>query len=68
MQAIQENAAGKVLFTAGQVAQLVSISERTIRQNFYDGKLPGYKIGSLLRFSRAQIDVWLRIFEPEAAA
>lgn len=56
------------LYTAGQVAELVSISERTIRQNFYDGKLAGYKIGSLLRFSRAQVDAWLAAYRPEAQA
>lgn len=43
-----------------QLAVHLSISEETIYSWLKDGKVPAHKVGRLWRFSRGEIDSWVR--------
>lgn len=41
------------------VAELLSVSETTIRRWLFDGKIPAYKLNRQYRFSRIEIENWM---------
>src|SRR3989338_8674827 len=41
------------------VAELLNVSETTIRRWLADGKIPGYRINHQYRFSRNEIESWM---------
>lgn len=45
--------------TIKDVSELLNISETTIRRWLQDGKIPGYKLGHQIRFSRSEIENWV---------
>lgn len=47
------------------VAELLNVSETTIRRWLSEGKIPSYKIGGQYRFSRGEIQNWVVSREPE---
>jgi len=47
------------LMTVKQVAEYLSLNERTVLKLVTDGALPGVKVGSQWRFRKAMIDTWL---------
>jgi excisionase family DNA binding protein len=44
------------LLTDEEVADILAITARRVRQFFYDGELPGVYVGNQLRFERAAVD------------
>lgn len=42
-----------------EVAELLSVSEITIRRWLADGKIPAYRINHQYRFSRIEIEEWI---------
>lgn len=49
------------------VAQLLSISETTVRRWLAEGKIPAYRLNKQYRFSRSEIEDWLMQQKLEAA-
>lgn len=47
------------LMTAKQLADYLSVNERTVLKLVADGELPGVKVGNQWRFRKAMIDAWL---------
>jgi excisionase family DNA binding protein len=47
------------LMTVKQLAEYLSINERTVLKLVSDGSLPGVKVGNQWRFRKAMIDTWL---------
>jgi excisionase family DNA binding protein len=47
------------LMTVKQMAEYLSVNERTVLKLVTDGALPGVKVGSQWRFRKAMIDTWL---------
>jgi len=47
------------LFTVGELAAYLRMKPITIYKHAAAGKLPGFKIGSAWRFSKATIDAWI---------
>ena len=45
--------------TIKDVSELLNVSETTIRRWLQDGKIPGYKLGHQIRFSRSEIENWV---------
>lgn len=45
------------------VAELLEVSEATIRRWVSDGKIPGYRLNQQYRFSREEIDNWMMHFQ-----
>ena len=50
---------GTEVMTAGDVAQLLRVSEKTVKRMAGDGRLPAQRVGRAWRFSRAAIMDWL---------
>lgn len=52
------------------VADLLSVSETTVRRWLLDGKIPAYKLNRQYRFSKIEIENWMmeQKMHPEAAA
>jgi nitrogen PTS system EIIA component len=48
------------LLTVDEVAAWLQVKPRTIYQWVHEGYIPLIKIGSLVRFERAEIAAWLR--------
>lgn len=48
-----------LLFTYKQVAEMVQLSESTLRQAVKDGRLPCRRDGDAVRFSRVDIDAFI---------
>ena len=44
--------------SVGDVAQLLSVSEKTVYRWIQQGKLPAYRLGQQLRFNRAELLEW----------
>src|SRR5438067_2544413 len=42
-----------------EVAELLNVSETTIRRWLSDGKIPAYKINHQYRFNRSEIEHWV---------
>lgn len=51
------------LWTAGDVADFLSISERTVRAWQLDHKLPHLKIGGTVRFVPSEVRTWASFHE-----
>ncbi|HUX39130.1 MAG TPA: helix-turn-helix domain-containing protein [Rectinemataceae bacterium] len=49
----------RLLFTPQEAADTLGVSIVTIRRAFYSGRLPGVKIGKLLRFRREAIEAFI---------
>ena len=52
------NASG--IMTIGEVAGYLKVTERTIYRLAAAKKIPAFKVGGTWRFSRADIDVWIK--------
>jgi excisionase family DNA binding protein len=48
------------LWTIAEVAEYLRVSERTVKSRIADAGLPTLRFGGTVRFSRADIDAWLR--------
>jgi len=46
--------------TVEEFAELVRISEKTVRRQIRAGKIPAYRIGTLVRLDPAQTAEWMR--------
>ena len=53
------NSAGEIL-TLKEVAEYLKVTERTIYRLAGAKKIPAFKVGGTWRFSRADIDEWIR--------
>lgn len=53
------NTAGEIL-TLKEVADYLKVTERTIYRLAGAKKIPAFKVGGTWRFSRADIDEWIR--------
>ena len=49
------------------VAELLNVSEKTIRRWLATGKIPAYRLNHQYRFSRIEIENWMMGFKQEAA-
>jgi len=47
------------LMTVKQLAEYLSVNERTVLKLVQDGALPGVKVGNQWRFRKAMVDTWL---------
>lgn len=47
------------LMTLQDLAEYLQIAERTAYQWTQQGKIPGFKLGSVWRFRRTEIDLWI---------
>jgi excisionase family DNA binding protein len=54
------------LLRARDVADLLNLSANTVLDWFERGKLPGFKIGGAVRFSRVELETWLAAQHREA--
>lgn len=50
----------KVLFTTKEVAEILGLSELTIKRHVYEGSLPSFKVGRARRIPRAALEQRLR--------
>ncbi|MBW8067606.1 MAG: helix-turn-helix domain-containing protein [Ferrovum sp.] len=48
------------ILTIKQVADYLKVTERTIYRLAADKKIPAFKVGGTWRFSRADIDNWIK--------
>ncbi|ABA57184.1 Excisionase/Xis, DNA-binding protein [Nitrosococcus oceani ATCC 19707] len=48
------------ILTIKEVALYLKVTERTIYRLAADKKIPGFKVGGAWRFSRKEIDQWIR--------
>jgi excisionase family DNA binding protein len=46
-------------WTVRQVAEYLSVNERTVYRMAERGELPGFKVGDTWRFRREDIDAWI---------
>jgi excisionase family DNA binding protein len=56
---------GEIL-TVKDVAVYLKVTDRTIYRLAGAGKIPGFKVGGTWRFSRAEIDEWIKRQSGEA--
>lgn len=54
------------IMTIGEVADYLKVTERTIYRLAAAKKIPAFKVGGSWRFSRADIDVWIKQQSMEA--
>lgn len=54
------NASESLILTIKQVADYLKVTERTIYRLAAAKKIPAFKVGGTWRFSRADIDSWIR--------
>ena len=47
------------LLTVKQLAEYLSVNDRTVLKLVSDGSIPGVKVGNQWRFRKAMIDTWL---------
>lgn len=48
------------ILTIREVSEYLKVTERTIYRLAAAKKIPGFKVGGAWRFSRAEIDQWIR--------
>lgn len=53
-------AAEREILTLSEVAEYLKVAERTIYRLAGAQKLPAFKVGGAWRFSRAEIDEWIK--------
>lgn len=60
------------MLTISDVAEMLSLSPRTVRDLFHAGRIPGYQLGgrrhSSIRFRQSEIERWLEGGRPVAGA
>ena len=49
----------KEFLTAGELARVLAVSEKTVRRLVQRGALPSYQIGRARRFRRSDVEVFL---------
>jgi excisionase family DNA binding protein len=54
------SAAQSEILTIREVAEYLKVTERTIYRLAAAKKIPAFKVGGTWRFSRADIDVWIK--------
>ena len=54
------------IMTIGEVADYLKVTERTIYRLAAAKKIPAFKVGGSWRFSRADIDIWIKQQSMEA--
>ena len=47
------------VLTVKEVADFLRVNQRTVYRLVVEGKLPGFKVGSIWRFKRSDIDGWI---------
>ena len=47
------------IMTAKELADYLKIAEKTAYRFASEGKVPGFKVGSALRFRKSEIDRWI---------
>jgi len=47
------------LMTLSDVAAYLQVAERTVYLWSHKGELPGFKLGNVWRYNRAEIDAWI---------
>ena len=52
--------AEREILTLSEVAEYLKVAERTIYRLAAAQKLPAFKVGGAWRFSRAEIDEWIK--------
>jgi excisionase family DNA binding protein len=60
MAAIQPDQTAGAIMTIGEVAAFLKVTERTIYRLAGAKKIPSFKVGGSWRFSRVDIDRWIR--------
>lgn len=45
--------------TVNEVAELLKVSDKTVRRLATRGELPSFRVGAQLRFRRTDIDTWV---------
>jgi excisionase family DNA binding protein len=53
---------GTLLLNIKQISEYLNIKQKTIYKKVEKGEIPYYKIGSLVRFKKEEIDHWLESF------
>ena len=48
------------IFTLDEVAKYLKVGKRTIYRLVAEKKIPAFKVGGAWRFTRADIDQWIR--------
>lgn len=59
MESKNQNHADAGLMTIGQISEYLKVKIKTVYAWAESGELPHYKIGRLIRFKKADIDVWI---------
>jgi excisionase family DNA binding protein len=52
--------AEREILTLAEVAEYLKVAERTIYRLAWARKLPAFKVGGAWRFSRGEIDEWIK--------
>jgi len=55
------NTGEEAILTIKQVAEYLKVTERTIYRLAAAKKIPAFKVGGTWRFSRADIDSWIKL-------
>jgi len=53
--------------TVNEVAELLKVSDKTVRRLATRGELPSFRVGAQLRFRRADIEAWVDAQQAPAA-
>ena len=48
------------IMTVKELADYLKIAEKTAYRFASEGKVPGFKVGSALRFRKSEIDEWMK--------
>ena len=48
------------ILTIKELAEYLKIAEKTVYRFASEGKVPGFKVGSSLRFRKSEIDDWIK--------
>ena len=59
-QTMPSSPADNAIMTIGEVADYLKVTERTIYRLAGAKKIPSFKVGGSWRFSKADIDAWIK--------
>jgi excisionase family DNA binding protein len=59
-EVLMDKLEGNVMLTVPEVADLLSVSEKTVRRKIRDGEINGVKIGKSWRVSREAYEQWIK--------
>jgi len=48
------------IMTVKELADYLKIAEKTAYRFAFEGKVPGFKVGSAWRFKKTEIDAWIK--------